>query len=876
MNIHLWLFSILLIVATLATPLSAETTTLIRLSLDDILEHGFSSEISEGVRPRVGLALSGGGARGLAQIGVLKEFELRGLKIDLVAGTSMGGIIGGLWAAGYTADSIEQMTRSVEWDGFFSDKPRRSSLFLTQREHGERHLLAIRFDGFKPTIPTALTGGQKLNSLLTKLALEPNYRSQHDFDRLSIPLRICAVDILTAESVVLKEGNLADALRATMSVPLAFTPLEIDSMMLMDGGLLTPIPVEVAISAGCDFVIAVNTASDLLSRDQITNAIDIANQTTTIMQLEARRRELSQADVVIVPELEDHLATDFDNIDQLIELGRKAAVQTMPLIMESLGSSHGNETTDDLLCVDSIIVPPELSSHPSVIALRSYLSNHGELNSSDVRMASVQIMRGGALQSLAIRIIDTAGISVLQFDPQPIDSPLEFGWKGNETLPDHVIAEVLSDTNRTEDLTERVQQTKDRILSVYREHGYDLAEIDSVRFDGSRSRLIFHINEGLTGKVWVVGNDRTRGWVIRRNFALETGDPFNLEAAQKGISNIFSTGLFERVNLNVTRRDKRASVKIEVKERISNLIRLGGHYHEHYHAETFVDFVDANVLGYSHELFVRVQYGEKRKSYSFHLKADRIFETYLTYHLNLYHDRLKRDRYTDNKSFGFNRERHTGATFAFGQQIARLGIVTLEAKASRVRIDLPAFSGLEHRNFRSVTLRSRLDNLDKYPFPRIGVASHFYLEYAFDAFGGENRYKKAYFDWRAQIPVIGQIGLQPAFAIGVSDIELPEWEKFYMGGNRTFYGYFNDALDGDKMFRANIGIRYGLPYRFYVTGRYDTGNVWSTLEEIMFRNLRHAFGIELAYDSPIGPISISYGRSDDKHDRFYIDVGHDF
>ncbi len=866
----------LLIVATLTTSLKAESTTLIKLDLDDILENDYSQAMSEVSRPRIGLALSGGGARGLAQIGVLKEFERCGLQVDLIAGTSMGGIIGGLWAAGYTADSIEQLTKSVKWSGFFSDKPRRSSLFLTQREHGEKYLLAIRFEGFKPTIPKALTGGQKLNSLLTKLALEPNYRSRHNFDNLKIPLRICAVDILTAKPVIFKNGNLADALRATMSVPLAFTPLELDSMLLMDGGLLTPIPVEVAKSEGCDFVIAVNTTSTLLDRDQIKDAVDIANQTTTIMQLEARRRELSQADAVIVPELNEHSATDFDDIDKLIEIGQEAAIKAMPAIMQSIESKYSVNTASDLVSVDSIQIPDELLSYPCVAALKSDIGNDGVVDSDKIRLAAVQIMQEGLLRSIEVTVIDSADIDILKFSVQPIGSRIEFGWTGNRTLPDNTIAEALNDTTEIKGLTERVQQVRDRILSIYRKHGYDLVEIDSVRLDEMQNRLMLYINEGLTGDVWVVGNNRTRGWVIRRNFALKTGDPFNLKAAQKGVSRIFSTGLFERVNLNVDRREGRASVKIEVRERESRLIRLGGHYHEHYHAETFIDFVDANVLGYSHELFARVQYGEMRKYYSIHLKADRIFETYLTYHLKLYHNRLKRDRFKDNKSWGFNRERQTGVIFAFGQQIARLGIVTLEAKATQVRIDLPGTAGLVHRNLRSLTLRSRLDNLNKYPFPEIGVASHFYLEYAFDAFGGENRYKKAYFDWRAQIPATRYIGLQPAFAVGISDIELPDWEKFYMGGNRTFYGFYNDALNGDKMFRANMGIRFKLPYRFYVTGRYDTGNVWSTLEEITLKNLKHALGIELAYDSPIGPVSVSYGRTNEKYDRVYIDVGHDF
>lgn len=863
-------------VLALSSASATDSTTLFSLDLNQLLSRGFPEHKPKLTGPRIVLVLSGGGARGLAQIGVLKALEKSGLEIDLVAGTSMGGIVGGLWAAGFSADSIEKLATTVDWSAFFSDRPKRSHLFQTQREEGEKHILALRFDGFTPTIPTALTAGQKLTSLLNRLFIEANYRSRHDFDRLKVPLRICAVDILTAESVVMDKGNLAEALRAAIAVPLAFTPLEIDSMMLMDGGLLRPIPVEVAKNEGADLVIAVNTTSDLLTRDQISDPIDIANQTTTIMQHAVKLEELSQADIVVTPDLPGRTATNFKDIGKLIAAGEAAMDAMLPDVWEKLQGFASAEHDTDSVCVDSIAIPGYLRSDSALIALDDRRKSNRYLLVTDIEKTAHEVMNRGRASHLVVKLIETNDISVLAVEARPFSITADIVWVGNETLSDEVINDALCEYAGTNSGTGSLSDKYHCMKDVYKSHGYDLMEIDSIRYDDLMLKTVFYLSEGLISRVMVLGNERTRGWVIKRNFSLKPGDPFNLEKAEKGMSNILSTGLFERVNFNVEHHEGRALVRIEVKEKSFALIKLGAHYHEHYHAETFVDFVDANVLGFSHELFFRIHYGEFRKYFSLHLKADRIFETYLTYHFTLYHNRLKRDRYQDNKTVGFNRERYSGAVFSFGQQLSKLGTVTVEACAENVRIDLPAFSGVIHKNLRKLTLRSKFDNLDLYPFPEKGVAAHFYFDFASDVLGGDSRFKKAYFDWRGQIPVSERVGLQPSFAIGVSDASLPSFERFRLGGNRNLYGYYNDALEGDKLLRGNLGARFKLPYRFYLTGRYDVGNVWGTLEEIRFNNLKHAFGFEISYDSPLGPVSVSYGRSERKYDRVYIDVGYEF
>ena len=218
-----------------------------------------------GACPRVALVLSGGGARGFAHLGVLQAWEEFGLPLDLIVGTSIGGTLGGLYASGYSADSLSRLARHTNWSRFLSSAPSRKSLFLARRQENEQYIFELRFDGIRPRLPTALSSGQRLYEFLDALTRSESYRIAGDFDRLRIPLRVVATDLVSGERVVIGTGDLGNALRSTVAVPLAFTPWETDGLLLADGGLVDPIPVDVARDLGAELIVAVNTTSTLSS-----------------------------------------------------------------------------------------------------------------------------------------------------------------------------------------------------------------------------------------------------------------------------------------------------------------------------------------------------------------------------------------------------------------------------------------------------------------------------------------------------------------------------------------------------------------------------------------------------------------------------------
>ena len=296
--------------------------------------------------PTVVLALSGGGARGIASIGILKAFEEKNIEISAIAGTSIGGVIGGLYACGYSPAEIEKVFRDIDWGEIFGNKPDRRAMFLTQRQDRDRHLLSVRFEDSRPTIPKGITGGQKLISLLTGLTMSANYRCGGNFDRLTIPFRTVSTDVVSGELIVIDSGSIADAMRATIAFPLAFTGFESDGRLLMDGGMLMPVPVFIARSLADSqaVLVAVNTTSPLQSLDELETPVHIANQVTTIMTADKMALQLKEADLVVTPAIKNYASTDFDQIDSLILIGYRDGLSAADNVLLMMGEKTAVST----------------------------------------------------------------------------------------------------------------------------------------------------------------------------------------------------------------------------------------------------------------------------------------------------------------------------------------------------------------------------------------------------------------------------------------------------------------------------------------------------------------------------------------------------
>jgi NTE family protein len=288
---------------------------------------GTAAPAATSPRPRIGLVLSGGGARGAAHIGVLRVLEELRVPVDLVVGTSMGSIVGAAYATGLSVPEMEKQIKSITTARLFTDSPPRQDQTMRRKDDDLRPYfvpeLGVSAEGI--ALPKGLVTGVALEGVLRDLVQVTSARS---FDELPIPFRAIATDIGTGEMVVLSEGSVVQAIRASMSVPGAVAPVELGRRKLVDGGLVRNLPVDIARSMGAEIIIAVNLGTPLLKPEQITSALSVSVQMLNILTEQNVNRslaELTPRDILIVPELGDYSAADFDHLVQTVPIGEAAA-----------------------------------------------------------------------------------------------------------------------------------------------------------------------------------------------------------------------------------------------------------------------------------------------------------------------------------------------------------------------------------------------------------------------------------------------------------------------------------------------------------------------------------------------------------------------
>ena len=284
--------------------------------------------VSEPPKPRIGLVLSGGAARGLAHIGVLKALEEQGIKIDAIAGTSMGAVIGGLYASGYKIDELEKLALGINWQQALSDAPPRKDVPFRRKQDDRDFLvkqkLSFRDDG-SLGLPLGVIQGQNLALLLESLLAHAS--DIRDFDKLPIPFRAVATDIVSGEKRVFRKGHLPQVIRASMSIPAVFAPVEVNGQLLVDGGMVDNIPLDVAREMGVDIAIVVDIGTPLRNRKQLATVIDVLNQSITLMTQRNSQEQLATLhpnDILIQPPLAGFGVTDFGRAQEMIDAGYRA------------------------------------------------------------------------------------------------------------------------------------------------------------------------------------------------------------------------------------------------------------------------------------------------------------------------------------------------------------------------------------------------------------------------------------------------------------------------------------------------------------------------------------------------------------------------
>jgi NTE family protein len=294
---------------------------------------------AEEKRPKIGLVLSGGGAKGIAHIGILKTLEEVGLTPDYITGTSMGSIIGGLYSIGYSANELEELVTTINWDEFLTNKIPMDKVAIEEKDYYGRYLLNFFMQDKKLSLPKGVIDGQALVELFSRLTRPVH--GINDFNDFPIPYSCVATDIVTGLPVTLDKGSLAMAMRASMAIPSIFTPVKIDDHLLVDGGLVRNFPVQEVIDMGADIIIGVFVSSDLAPESEMTSAIAVLQQSAWVTSAFDTREQMKKVDILIEPDLKGYSTASFTSANGILERGNDAGKDYYD-ILKNLADSLNN------------------------------------------------------------------------------------------------------------------------------------------------------------------------------------------------------------------------------------------------------------------------------------------------------------------------------------------------------------------------------------------------------------------------------------------------------------------------------------------------------------------------------------------------------
>lgn len=700
-------------------------------------------------RPKIGLVLAGGGAKGGAHVGVLKVLEEMRIPIDYVAGTSMGSIIGGLYASGMSPDEIEKQIKRIDWVHIFEDDPLREDRSFRRKTDDALYVMKAKpgFNDGEIEFPLAYVHGQKFDLELNRLT--QSVASIKDFDQLPIPYRAVATDLETGQEVVLKSGNLARSLRASMAVPGAFDPVMIDNKMLVDGGISNNIPISVARDMGADVVIVSDLGSEMLTREEITSAFSVGGQMINFLfslNSQAALKTLTPEDVLISIKLGNIGAGSFERITETIPLGEEAAENSKKSIKRYS------------LSQENFQVHLASRAHPA--------------NESPV-------------------------IDYIEIDNQ-------------SAISEEVIASYLSaKPGKPLDIA-RLEKDIQQI--------YGLELFQSVRYE-------LEEKDGKTG-LKVIADEKEWGPGYLQLGLITSSTPegdgkFNLGVA------------YTKTEINELNGEWRLAAQIGDEPGIFTEIYQPLDVHGNY-------FVDA-ILGYGVD-----------KTNTFDRSGNKL---------------------TEIRAEGFNLNLGIGRQFGTWGQL-RLGYFRGTGTA---KIDTGPPQ--PDRDYDSGNFQIQLtgDKLDSLYFPTTGHFTNLRYLVSREEFGADTDFEQIDFDYLqtyswGEHTLIGRLGLHTTV-----DDDAPFQSLYKLGGFMNLSGFEQDQLSGQHAgLLSAVYMRRIADLMFlesYFGASLELGNVWQDQNDVDIDDAIFAGSVFLGADTPLGPMYLSYGHTEDGDSSIYLYMG---
>ena len=909
------LLSSCLLVLTTNPPLHAGNEVIVYPdTLDQPVKRFAIAPYMRPARKTVGLALSGGGANGMAQIGVLKALEEENIPVDAIAGTSIGAVIGGLYSIGYKADALESIALNIPWEDLLSldnDAPR-ASTFLEQQKIRDRATIAIRFENFKLVIPKSLSSAQKLTRTLDLLTLNALYHPSGSFNTLPVSFRAVTTDLVSGKRITLSDGTLSEAMRASSTIPIIFQPIELGKYKLADGGLVANLAVDELEKASLGYKIGVDTRGSMYT---LAEDIDIpwqaADQTMTILIELQYPSQLEKADLVIAPDVGNNPAIDFSKLPDLISAGYKSGKALAGKIQKDISLPAPRKTG-----ISSYKKSIRITGTEKGILKQYHAVGEIIRNASYAEEALKGLLETDKFTKVYAKVDRKGGKAVFFCETPPSFEKVELVTPVTE-ISEKELNACFSDLMAQGYTNAQGTEALEKLLSIFRKKGYPLVDITSVNV--SDKTLFIEMTDGKISSL-VISQDKniTRPTPVMRELSIDTSKALKLKDIERSIDNLFGTGAFNRVSIGIVGNDSLSgksgnnrTLRVRLNEKPSTVLRLGVHYDETYNAQALLDFRNENLNGTANSIGGWTKIGEKNSRVNLEFNMPRIGSTSLTFTTKLFYDQrdldIREPEFSKQFFFSGSEEirnlgiQQYGITSSFGTRIGKNSQLLLDMtlKNSQTYNKGAGDFETEDSDIATAALQFALDTRDNSFLPTEGRYTN--LRYSFTPeFFNDETFWQFHLEHEENIAFSTQASGQLSLALGLSSQGLPFSEMFFLGGagspySRRFIGLKENDLIGRNVAALGANFRYSpsfdliFPSSFLLY--YNAGNIWQNRADISPGDIIHGFGAGLNWQTPLGPASFTAGKAftinDDGNQKdqsglrfsetvLYFSLGHEF
>ncbi|MCF7803546.1 MAG: patatin-like phospholipase family protein [Candidatus Marinimicrobia bacterium] len=840
-------------------------------------------------RPKIGLALSGGGMKGIAHAGVLHALRKNDIPIDNITGTSAGSIIGGLYALGYSVEEIDSIAKSIDYETLFIDQTQRRNLFISQKQQASKYLIDVRFDSLRPYIPISITPGQGIGRELTSLYMRSPMNTIRNFDNYRVRFRAVATALETGNRVVIGQGDWVHAIRASMSIPMVLAPVRYQGHRLIDGGVADNIPISLSRDLGADIVIAVDVRAKLYEPKELKNLLTVADQVINILMNTSRDEALDEADIVISPNFQGDVESADTLSAEYIRRGYKAGEQAAKQIRQKIQEVTRTDTNKFTLDRVNIIGNSHLTDGNVLeIARLNQVTFPVRLTGSRID-SSVTYLIGSAYFTNAVAVVKSQGdrnILELQVKENPVTQSVNLS--GNTVFPDSILKRHLMAMVGVPYNPQMLEGMLTNLLHRYRRAGYPLARVDSVRWKPENGVISIQVSEGQVNAIRVEGNRISQRFVVTREVNFNPGDPVRNDRVNRSITNIYSTELFDYAGVEFIPAPESDGwdVVFHVLEKRYLSTKFGYKVNNQRGNAGIITLEHQNFRGRGVRVSTELKMGTEEFYAHGHYSSNRLFKSYITYNFAVGYEWDWHRIYEEESDFqisNFTIDR-SFVSYSLGHQIARLGLVDFTGKAQRVIIGGPASLGDRYNSdytLVSLAASSVIDTKDRTVFAQTGNYQMVSYETASKTIAGDRGFSRFELQTDWYFTFLERNTIHPGIRIGVGDQTLPFSEWFTLGGIDSFFGLQEMQVRGNKLYRGSLEYRYRMPVsslfdlNFYT--RYDIAAFSrEVLYEISRKDFFHGVGIGVGVTTPAGPLKLGYGETSRGDDAFYFYFGWDF